>query len=92
MKAIITAALASMLMAATPSFADSMASGEIVKVDTKRNKLTIKHGPIEALNMDAMTMVYDVAEPSMVEGLAPGKAVSFHADRVKGKLTVIEIE
>ena len=92
MKTIITLALATALMTTAPAFADTLASGEIVKVDAKRNKLTIKHGPIESLNMDAMTMVYDVAEPTMVDGLAPGKAVSFHAERVKGKLTVTEIE
>ena len=92
MKKIVMLLVAASMLATVPAVAAEMAKGEIVKVDAKRNKLTIKHGPIASLKMDAMTMVYDVAEPAMVEGLAPGKSVSFAAEKVKGKLTVTEIE
>ncbi|QOL82809.1 copper-binding protein [Pseudooceanicola spongiae] len=68
-----------------------MSHGTITKIDTKWNKLTIDHGPLENLGMDAMTMVFEVTDPVMIEGLAEGQEVDFVADRVKGKLTVTEI-
>ncbi|MGB2201660.1 MAG: copper-binding protein [Pseudooceanicola atlanticus] len=68
-----------------------MSMGTITKVDTQWNRLTIDHGPLANLEMDAMTMVFEVADPEMMEGLSEGQEVAFTADRVKGKLTVTEI-
>ncbi len=68
-----------------------MSHGTITKIDTKWNKLTIDHGPLTNLDMEAMTMVFEVADPAMIEGLAEGQEIAFTADRVKGKLTVTEI-
>jgi Cu/Ag efflux protein CusF len=42
--------------------------------------------------MEAMTMVFEVVDPAMMEGLSEGQEITFMADRVKGKLTVTEIE
>lgn len=69
-----------------------MSHGTITKIDEKWNRLTIDHGPLENLEMEAMTMVFEVADPAMMEGLAEGQEITFMADRVKGKLTVTEIE
>jgi len=69
-----------------------MSQGKITKIDEKWNRLTIDHGPLENLEMEAMTMVFEVADPAMMEGLAEGQEITFMADRVKGKLTVTEIE
>ena len=41
--------------------------------------------------MPAMKMVFQVADPAMLEGLAEGMNVTFAADRVNGKLTVTEL-
>ncbi|MBB05889.1 MAG: RND transporter [Pseudooceanicola sp.] len=68
-----------------------MSMGTITKVDTQWNRLTIDHGPLENLDMEAMTMVFEVVDPAMLEGLSEGQEVAFTADRVKGKLTVTEI-
>ena len=68
-----------------------MSTGTITKIDTKWNKLTIDHGPLENLEMEAMTMVFEVVDPTMIEGLSEGQEIAFTADRVKGKLTVTEI-
>ncbi|MEC7792822.1 MAG: copper-binding protein [Pseudomonadota bacterium] len=68
-----------------------MSTGKITKIDTQWNRLTIDHGPLANLEMDAMTMVFEVADPAMLEGLSEGQEVAFTADRVKGKLTVTEI-
>ncbi|MFD1341494.1 copper-binding protein [Litorisediminicola beolgyonensis] len=94
MKTLMTLAFA--LFAAT-AHAEShsaempMSTGTITKVDTQWNRLTIDHGPLENLEMDAMTMVFEVAVPEMLEGLSEGQEISFTAERVKGKLTVTEI-
>lgn len=69
-----------------------MTEGTITKIDLKWKKITIDHGPLENLDMPAMKMVFDLADPAMLDGLSEGQAVSFVADRVKGKLTVTEIE
>ena len=69
-----------------------MATGTVTKVDTQWNKVTIDHGPLENLDMPAMKMVFVLADPGMLEGLAEGSEVRFVADRVNGKLTVTEIE
>ena len=68
-----------------------MSTGTITKVDSQWNRLTIDHGPLVNLDMEAMTMVFEVADPAMLDGLAEGQEIEFLADRVKGKLTVTEI-
>lgn len=68
-----------------------MSMGTITKIDTRWNRLTIDHGPLANLDMGAMRMVFEVADPAMLEGLSEGQEVEFVADRVKGKLTVTGI-
>ncbi|MBL3705129.1 RND transporter [Sulfitobacter sp. BDSS02] len=68
-----------------------MVHGTITKIDSKWNRLTIDHGPLDNLDMGAMKMVFEVADPAMMEGLSEGQEIEFMADRVKGKLTVTEI-
>lgn len=70
----------------------AMNTGTITRIDTKWNKLTIDHGPLESLDMPAMKMVFELADPALIEGLSEGQEVRFAADRVEGKLTVTEID
>ncbi len=79
--------------AAAPSSADSaMADGEVRKVDKEAKKLTLRHGPIPNLEMPEMTMVFRVADPKMLDGLAPKQKVRFAAARIEGRLTVTSLE
>lgn len=85
---------AALVLSATTAFAqsdDGMSTGTVTKVDTKWNKVTIDHGPLESLDMPAMKMVFDLADPSMMDSLSEGQEITFSADRVNGKLTVTEI-
>ncbi|WP_306043925.1 copper-binding protein [Mameliella sp. MMSF_3455] len=93
MKRLLTlsAALAMTAGLALAEGAHVMSSGTVTKIDTKWNKITIDHGPLENLDMPAMKMVFDVANPAMLDGLSEGAAISFVADRVNGKLTVTEL-
>jgi len=67
-------------------------SGTVTKVDEPQGKLTINHGPIKNLDMDAMTMVFRAADPAMLKGLKAGTKVKFDADRVNGQITVTKLE
>jgi Cu/Ag efflux protein CusF len=87
------ALLVAQLAIVQPSLAsDNMVDGEITKVDPSAGKLTIKHGPIKNLDMDAMTMVFRVKEPDMIKTVKAGDKIKFEADTVNGALTVTQIE
>jgi len=77
---------------ATTAAAVKMSHGEVKKVDTAAGKLTIKHGPLENLGMDAMTMVFRVKDPAMLRQVAVGDQIDFVADEVNGALTVTQLQ
>ncbi|MFM0671000.1 copper-binding protein [Paraburkholderia sediminicola] len=70
----------------------AMSHGEVRKVDAAAGKLTIKHGPLENLGMDAMTMVFKVKDPAMLSQVKSGDRIDFIADEVDGVLTVVKLE
>jgi len=72
--------------------ADRMSHGEVKKVDIPAGKLTIKHGPLENLGMDAMTMVFRVKDPAMLQQVAAGDNINFVAEHVNGALTVTGLQ
>ena len=65
--------------------------GEIRKVDKEAKKLTIKHGEIKNLDMPAMTMVFQVKDPAMLDKLKPGDKVRFVAENASSGLVVTDI-
>jgi Cu/Ag efflux protein CusF len=69
------------------------ADGQVQKIDASAGKVTLKHGPMKALDMDMpMTMVYPVKDPSLLQGLKAGDKVQFQVERVNGQITVTNIE
>ncbi|RWK56865.1 copper-binding protein [Mesorhizobium sp.] len=85
-------ALAVALAIGGSALAQEYVKGEVVKVDAKQKKLTIKHEPLTNLDMPAMTMVFVVAEDGMIEKVKAGQAIEFAADRVNGRITVTDIK
>lgn len=77
-----------------PSVADShpMSDGVIRKIDSKRGKVTIRHGEIANLDMPPMSMVFNVEDTAILESLAKGDSVRFVAVDKGGKLFVTEIQ
>lgn len=71
---------------------DSMSHGEIRKVDLAAGKLTIKHGPLENLGMEAMTMVFKVKDATMLSQVKVGDKIDFVAEEVNGALTVVKLQ
>ncbi len=98
MKRIAFALLAASL-ALSSAYADdahhkpgTLSEGEIRKVDKEAKKITIKHGPMPSLDMPAMTMVFQVKDPVMLDQVKPGDKVKFQAEKLGGAFTVTRIE
>ena len=89
---ILIAAAIAMPAVAFAQASVGLADGEIRKVDKEAKKITIKHGPIQSLDMPAMTMVFQVKEPAMLEQVKPGDKVKFEAQKLGGAFTVTRIE
>lgn len=64
------------------------ADGEVTKVDTATSRLTLRHGEIRNLDMPPMTMVFRVADPKLLDGVAVGDRVRFTAEKIGGHYTV----
>jgi Cu(I)/Ag(I) efflux system periplasmic protein CusF len=76
---------------AAPASPQAMSEGVVRKIDLAQHKITLKHGEIKNLDMPGMTMVFVVSDPAMLQGVKPGDAVRFQADKVDGKLTVVAL-
>ena len=68
------------------------AEGEVRKIDKDTKKITIKHGPIEAFDMSAMTMVFQTADPALLDKAQVGDKVRFTITRKGGAMVVESIE
>ena len=66
-----------------------LSDGEIRKVDKAEKKLTIKHGPLQNIDMPAMTMAFQVKDPKMLDQVKTGDKVKFQAELLPGGKTVI---
>ncbi len=69
-----------------------MAHGEVRKVDKDAKKITIKHGPLQKLDMPAMTMVFQVKDPAMLDQVKAGDKIKFDAEKIGSAYTVVKIE
>ncbi len=88
---MVTSMLAAIAFSA-PAWADGgMVKAEVVKVDKPAGKVTLKHGSIKSLDMDAMTMVFRVADPAMLDRMKAGDRIEFEADRVNGAITITRL-
>lgn len=77
---------------ATPAAAPEMTAAEVKKVDRDARKITLKHDPIKALDMPAMTMVFMVKDAAMLEAVKPGDKVMFSVEKARGGYTVTSIK
>ena len=80
------------LAVAAPASAAEFTKGQVTKVDAKQKKVTVKHEELTNLDMPAMTMVFNVADEAMLEKVAEGSNIEFVADRLRGKMTIIELK
>ncbi|WP_326542955.1 copper-binding protein [Pseudorhodoferax sp.] len=78
--------------AAAQADAADFTAGEIRKIDAEAGKVTIKHGDIRNLDMPAMTMVFQVKDKAMLNGIKAGDRVKFKAASEGGKYVVTEMK
>jgi Cu/Ag efflux protein CusF len=92
-KAVVAAGLIMFAALPLPSVASShLVNGQVTKIDQSAGKITIRHGPIKALDMEAMTMVFRAQDPAMLKQVKVGQKIKFEAARVDGQITVTRIE
>jgi Cu(I)/Ag(I) efflux system periplasmic protein CusF len=82
--------LAAVAAASNASIGPTLA--EVKKIDKDAKKITLKHEEIKSLDMPPMTMVFQVKDNAMVEGLKPGDKVKFRAEKTKSGYAVSTIE
>jgi len=78
--------------AAQTADAASLSPGEVRKVDLDARKITIRHGPLENLGMPPMTMVFQVADPALLDNVKAGDKVRFRAENRNGAYVATVIE
>lgn len=76
---------------AAPATAE-LTEGEVKKIDKEAGKITLRHGELKNLNMSAMTMVFRVKDPAMLEKVKAGDKVKFTVEKVNGALTVTALD
>ena len=93
MRKLIYAAAICVALAASAALAQAVpADGHVTKVDASAGRITLKHGPIKNLDMDAMTMVFRVKDPAMLQAVKAGDKVRFEAERIDGAITITKMD
>ncbi|MCO6386674.1 copper-binding protein [Aliihoeflea sp. 40Bstr573] len=90
-KFVIAAAVAAVAWS-VPAVAQEYTKGTVKEVKADEEKVTVVHEELKNLDMPAMTMVFNVADPAILDGLSAGDAIEFVADRVRGKLTITDVK
>jgi Cu(I)/Ag(I) efflux system periplasmic protein CusF len=65
---------------------------EVRRVDAGAGKVTLKHGEIPNLDMPPMTMVFQVGDPGLLEGIEVGDKLLVTVDQIDGAYTVLSVE
>jgi Cu(I)/Ag(I) efflux system protein CusF len=78
--------------AAQASATAELVDGEVKKIDKDAGKMTLRHGELKNLNMPAMSMVFRVKDPAMLDQVKAGDKVKFAAERVNGAVTIVELK
>jgi len=89
--AILLATAGTLYAADPPPGKAETVKAEVMKVDAGRGKVTLKHGPIKSIRMEAMTMPFKVKDASMLEGIKVGDKVTFSVATVDDELLVTSI-
>lgn len=71
---------------------NDMTQGEVRKIDKDAKKITIRHGEIKNLEMPPMTMVFQVRDSALLEGVKVGDKVQFTVVKDKGALVVTDLQ
>ena len=76
----------------TAAAASGFAEGEVKKIDKSAGKITLKHGPLPALDMPAMTMVFRAKDAALLDQVKTGDVIRFKAEKIDGNFTVTDYQ
>jgi Cu(I)/Ag(I) efflux system periplasmic protein CusF len=74
------------------SAAAAKTPAQVRKIDKDAGKITLRHEPIQNLDMPAMTMVFRVADPKFLDQVKLGDKILVTIDKIDGQLTVTQLE
>lgn len=83
---------ASQAPAAASSDMAMLTDGEVRKIDPAAGKITIKHGPIQHMDMPGMTMVFTAKDKALLDKVKVGDKIRFMVSHEDGKMLVTEIQ
>jgi len=66
--------------------------GEVRKIDKEAKKITLRHGEMPQLEMPAMTMVFQVKDPALLDSVKVGDKVKFKAEKIGGAFVVVDVQ
>jgi len=83
-----------LMLLASPAFAQQgETTGEVRKVDKEAGKITLRHGPITgALDMSAMSMVFQVKDAGLLDRLQAGDQVKATILKENGVFFIVTAE
>jgi Cu(I)/Ag(I) efflux system protein CusF len=91
---VLCAALLAVLLV-EPAFSQSSTGsgeGEVRRIDKAAGKITLRHGPLQGLDMPAMTMVFQAKDPALLDRLKVGDRVRFTVMREGGAFSIESAE
>lgn len=87
---LLAMTLAAPLLADTTG--DAYSQAEVRRVDADNSRVTLRHGPIDNLQMPPMTMVFRVSNADDLKDLVPGDQVRFKAEEQDGSYVVTSLQ
>lgn len=76
----------------TPSARQVHGVGVVKQVDLAAGTIVISHEPIKELNWPAMTMMFKVADPSLLQNVSKGNKVQFTLEEQHSAPVVTELK
>ena len=67
-------------------------TGQVVKVDVERGKVTLAHARIKSINMAAMTMPFKVRDAVMLADIKLGDRVMFSVAVIQDELVITQLD
>lgn len=77
---------------APPPQGNQLSTGVVRGVEREFGVVTIRHGVLDSLRMPPMTMDFYVADPAVLEYVAPGDHIGFRAAKAGDAFIAEEIE
>ncbi|MGU9957469.1 MAG: copper-binding protein [Arenicellales bacterium WSBS_2016_MAG_OTU3] len=80
------------MKAEEPTMTQSDFDGKGMVKLIRDNKVKIAHGPIDKFGMPAMSMIFKVSDPKMLQGLQAGTQIEFNVEQSAGGFIVTNIK